>query len=110
MAALEGQPSLDEALADLVISGSERGSKRRRARSSGFTRTPPVAFGGLFDLMRFRTRDARRDEICEECKTLNRCDACFCKTCMHKLPAYYTSADPQLPLVIWRRRARSPVR
>ena len=93
----EEQPSLDEALARLI------GTAGPRADSS---MPAPVAFGDLFDLVRFPAGAPQGGEVCEDCKTLNRHGACYCKTCMHKLPAYYASADPQTAFVIKRRRER----
>ena len=93
------QSSLDEALAELV------GTNSRQHISNSSRSASPVAFGGLIDLMRSATPAAQGNVICEECKTLNRPGACYCKTCMHKLPAYFASADPQ-PFVIWRKRER----
>ncbi|MBO9512639.1 MAG: hypothetical protein J7549_00865 [Variovorax sp.] len=72
--------------------------------------TAPVAFGGVFDLMRSPNRAAQRAEICEACRTLNRRGACYCKACMHKLPAYYVSENPRTPLVLRRRHEREDSR
>lgn len=66
--------------------------------------TTTVAFGDLFDLVRFPNGTARGADVCEECKTLNRRGACYCRTCMRKLPAYYSAANARTPFVIWRRR------
>jgi hypothetical protein len=96
------QPSLDEALAELVGTNSRQHISNSELSSRSAS---PVAFGGLIDLMRSATPAAQGNVICEECKTLNRPGACYCKTCMHKLPAYFASADPR-PFVIWRKRER----
>jgi len=66
----------------------------------------PVAFAGLIDLMRSRASEDC-GEICEECKTLNRMRACYCKACAHKLPAYYASANVRAPMVLKQRRERA---
>ena len=95
----EGQPSLDEALARLI-------STAKRPTSDSSANSTPIAFGGLFDLMRFPAGAPQDSEVCEDCKTLNRRGACYCKACMHKLPAYYASAGSHTPFVIWRRRER----
>jgi hypothetical protein len=94
------QSSLDEALAELV------GTNSRQHISNSSRSASPVAFGGLIDLMRSATPAAQGNVICKECKTLNRPGTCYCKTCMHKLPAYFASANPATPFVIWRERER----
>jgi len=99
----EGQPSLDEAFADLISMGSRQNTSNPELSPPSAS---PVAFGGFVDLMRSRASSAQSGEICEECKTLNRRGACYCKTCMHKLPAYFASANPRAPFVIWRRLER----
>ncbi|MBO9648427.1 MAG: hypothetical protein J7605_07945 [Variovorax sp.] len=66
----------------------------------------PVAFAGLLDLMRSKADDDG-GEICEECKTLNRAGARYCKCCEHKLPAYYTCANARAPMVLRHRRERT---
>ncbi|SCK06649.1 hypothetical protein VAR608DRAFT_0078 [Variovorax sp. HW608] len=66
----------------------------------------PVAFAGFIDLVRSTTAE-ERGEICEECKTLNRAGARYCKGCEHKLPAYYTNANARAPMVLRHRRERA---
>ncbi|WP_431274591.1 hypothetical protein ACQ858_21710 [Variovorax ureilyticus] len=66
----------------------------------------PVAFAGLIDLVR-STAAEDSGEICEECKTLNRGGARYCKGCEHKLPAYYASASARAPMVLRHRRERT---
>lgn len=66
----------------------------------------PVAFAGLIDLVR-STASEDSGEICEECKTLNRARACYCKGCAHKLPAYYASANARASMALRQRRERT---
>ncbi|MEJ8813110.1 hypothetical protein WKW77_18635 [Variovorax ureilyticus] len=91
------------------LSSAGRGQGASNAESSS-TPTTPVAFGDLFDLMRFSNGTAHGADVCEDCNTLNRRGACYCKTCMRKLPAYYTAANAGTPFVIWRRRERKESR
>jgi len=69
----------------------------------------PVAFAGIIDLVR-STAAEDSGEICEECKTLNRAGARYCKGCEHKLPAYYATANVRAPTVLRRRRERTSIR
>ena len=66
----------------------------------------PVAFAGFIDLVR-STGAEDSGEICQECKTLNRAGACYCKGCEHKLPAYYACANARAPMVLRHRRERT---
>ncbi|MBO9651091.1 MAG: hypothetical protein J7605_21505 [Variovorax sp.] len=93
------QPSLDEALAGPIARDVGQGISNPEPAT-------PVAFGDLVDLMRSTTSNGQDSEICEECKTLNRRGACYCKTCRHRLPAYFASANPRAPVAIWRWRER----
>ena len=70
------------------------------------TPSSPVAFAGFLDLVR-STATEDRGEICEECKTLNRAGARYCKCCEHKLPAYYTCTNARAPMVLRHRRERT---
>jgi len=99
--------SLGEASADPM-----RATSKRSSSTTGSSPSPvaPVAFASLIDLLRSRGRTAQSSDVCEDCKTLNRRGALYCKTCMHKLPAYYTSVDPHTPFVIWRNRMRAESR
>jgi len=73
------------------------------AEPSDSASSAPVAFAGFIDLVR-STAAEDSGEICEECKTLNRAGARYCKGCEHKLPAYYASANARTPMVLRRRR------
>src|SRR5215469_8422721 len=66
----------------------------------------PVAFAGLIDLVR-STAAEDSGEICQECKTLNRASARYCKGCEHKLPAYYACVNARAPQVLRQRRERT---
>ena len=106
---LDGQPSLDEVVAELITTGSKHSVSKREAPET----TPSassIAFVSLLDLMRSTASTEQTGEICEGCKTLNRRGACYCKTCMHKLPAYYASANPRTPFLTWSRREREESR
>ena len=100
----EGQPSLDAALAELI--GMHSTPQASTPGSVPTSSAPSVAYVSLVDLVRSTVGTEQRGEICEECKTLNHRGACYCKTCMHKLPAYYVSANPRIPLVLWQRHQR----
>ena len=88
----------------LIHAGAAGDPSPDSGRNSGPSSTSQVVFGGLVDLMRTTARNAQGREVCDECKMLNRRGACYCKGCLHKLPAYFTSANPRAPFVIWRRR------
>jgi hypothetical protein len=68
-----------------------------------------LAFSGIIDLVR-STASRDHGEICEECKTLNRAHACYCKTCARRLPAYYASANAQAELARRRRHEQADAR
>lgn len=86
------------------------GAKEQPSHAESSTAAPsssttlPVEFAGFVDLLRSTFSIAHGSEVCEECKMLNRRGACYCKACMNKLPAYFASASPRAPFVIWRRR------
>jgi hypothetical protein len=88
-----------------LVRGLARWRPHRESSTSNPSAEAPVAFASLVDLVRSSARREQIGEVCEDCRTLNRRGAYYCKACLHKLPAYYDSADAWVPLLIWRRRA-----
>ena len=84
-----------------LVRGFARTRLRRESSESDPSAESPVAFASLVGLV----RSSGSGQVCEDCQTLNRRGAWYCRACLHKLPAYYESADAEVPLSIWRRRA-----
>lgn len=51
-----------------------------------------IAFGSLVDLARLQVGNPS-SEICDVCNTINMESARYCKSCSHKLPAFYTANE-----------------
>jgi len=65
-----------------------------------------VVFANLIDLAQART-GLDSTEICEACSTVNLGAARFCKTCSHKLPAFYAARSTFDATLQWPQRPTS---
>lgn len=54
--------------------------------------SPGIAFGSLVDLARLQVGNPSA-EICDACNTISIGSACYCNSCSHKLPAFYTAKE-----------------
>ncbi|MBO9516013.1 MAG: hypothetical protein J7549_18000 [Variovorax sp.] len=98
-----------QAFVDFGHAGPAPGPWTAETADTASSAAAPVAFVGLIDLVRSRASDDS-GEICEECKTLNRPRACYCKGCAHKLPAYYACTNARAPMALRVRRERTDAR